>query len=378
MHLRDMQLSYKEDFATGTSAAAAGGFTTVLDMPNTLPPTDSPQRLVEKQERAKEKIRVNVGFHAAATSDKRTIQGLVKAGAFSLKLYMPKPIAPFKVDDASEVRGMMKEAESTGIPVTVHAEDILILQESKRVDSFEQLAAARTPSMESRAVERILSIQAGTKCRVHFCHITLASSLRRVRDSSNRVTSEVTPHHLLLSAKSVRNLGWKAWMVPPLRSEGERHDLIHTVSNGLADVVGSDHAPHTISEKKRSPSNSPPGVPGLETTTPLLLTLVNKRILTMSRIIGMLATGPAKIFGLKTKGRLEPGFDGDLVLVDLKKTGHIDSSKFQSKAKFSPFDGFRTKGAVVATIVGGALVYSGGKVVGRRGSGAVLRNNLLN
>lgn len=373
-----MQLSYKEDFSTGTRAAAAGGFTTVLDMPNTVPPTDSPQRLSEKQERARGRIFVDVGFHAAATVDRRTISGLAKAGAFSLKLYMPRPIAPFKVDDAGEVRRMMKAAESEGIPVTVHAEEIPVSNKAQEPDGFQQLAAVRPPSVESRAVERILSIQAKTMCRVHFCHLTMASSFRRVRESSSRATSEVTPHHLLLSANSLRKLGWKAWMVPPLRSDKSRRDLLSATRDGLSDVVGSDHAPHTISEKKRVPSKSPPGVPGLETTLPLLLTLVNKGILTMSSVITMSAKNPARIFGLKSKGQLRSGFDGDLVLVDLKRLSRIDSRKFLSKAKYSPFDGFRTKGAVVTTIVGGAEVYRDGELTGKKGTGSVLRSNLLN
>lgn len=165
-------------------------------------------------------------------------------------------------------------------------------------------------------------------------------------------------------------------MVPPLRSRREQKALLKATAFGLADTIASDHAPHSISEKDQSPRNSPPGVPGLETTTRLMLTLVNKGILSTSILVKMLAERPAKIFGLHRKGRLKQGFDGDVVLVDPKKKLRIDSSVFFSKAKFSPFDGLQTIGTVRTTIVGGRVIYDQGELVGPQGSGSVLENGL--
>jgi len=378
VHLRDMQLAYKEDFTTGTAAAAVGGFTTVLDMPNSVPPTDSPQHLIERQRKAATKIRVNVGFHAAATSETKTIVGLAQAGAFSLKLYMPRPIAKFDISDDSEIRQLMMGCKRSRLPVTVHAEDLGTSTRSPPSDSFQELARARPRSLETRAVERIIRIQGMTGSRVHFCHLTLASSLEKIRACPPRITSEATPHHLLLSSRALRNLGWSAWMVPPLRSEVERRMLLAAAKTGHCDIVASDHAPHSIREKKRRPENSLPGVPGLETTLPLMLTLVSKGILDLSRLIKLLAENPAKIFSLESKAKLRPGYDGDLVLVDMKKKSRIDSGSFQSKAKYSPFDGFRTTGAVVSTIVGGTLVHSNGEMVANRGCGSILRSSFSN
>jgi len=375
VHLRDMKLAYKEDFATGTAAAAAGGFTTVLDMPNTLPPTDSPERLEEKQRKAGRKVHVNVGFHAAAISGFKTILGLVDAGAFSLKLYMPKPISPFNTRDDSEVRKMMSGARQTGIPITVHAEDMEFSTDTNQFDSFRELADSRPPLVETRAVERITRLQNVTGCKIHFCHLTLASSLERVAAGSPKLTSEVTPHHLLLSNKMLERIGWRAWMVPPLRSEATRRALLAATRLGSCDVIASDHAPHTLREKQKQPGNSPPGVPGLETALPLMVTLVGKGILNFSRLISGMAENPARIFGLKSKGKLRPGYDGDVVLVDLKKKTRIDSAEFLSKAKYSPFDGFTTKGNVVTTIVGGRPVYQDGNLVGGEGCGSVLRSS---
>lgn len=376
VHLRDMKLSYKEDFESGTASAAAGGFTTVLDMPNTLPPTDSPRRLVEKRKVAARKVYVNLGFHAAATQSQETIQGLAREGAFSLKLYMPKPISPFNVRDDSEIRNLMQAARQAKIAVTVHAEDVPATSEMREPESFEQLAKDRGPDLETRALERIDRLQRSTGCKVHYCHMTLASSLKRIRSRSPKSTGEVTPHHLLLSRARLRKLGWKAWMVPPLRTESDRRALVAATQAGFSDVVASDHAPHAISEKNRQPRLSVPGVPGLESTLPLMLTLVNKGILRFSDLIRMLAENPAKIFSLNSKAKIQPGYDGDILLIDLRRRSRIDSSKFFSKAKFSPFDGLRTIGTVASTIVGGRVVYDNGQLVGKQGSGSVLRRTV--
>lgn len=372
VHLRDMELAYKEDFATGTAAAAAGGFTSVLDMPNTVPPTDSASRLIEKQKVAAQKTYVNVGFHAAALSDSHKIDALASAGAFSLKLYLPRPIAPFDVKNDQEIENMMRAAARAKMPVTVHAEDLSASENTRQEDSFETASEARSPISETRAVDRLLRIQKRARCRVHYCHLTLRSSLMKV-SASTISTSEATPHHLLLSEKLLSSLGWRAWMVPPLRSEETRRSLLKSTLTGLATVIASDHAPHTIKEKDQSAVKSPPGVPGLETTLPLMLTLVNRQQLTLSLLVKLLSENPARVFGLKSKGQLRKGADGDLVLVDLRKKSRIDSSKFFSKAKFSPFDGFNTRGGVHTTIVGGRVVYRMGEAVAREGSGSVLK-----
>jgi dihydroorotase len=373
VHLRDMELAYKEDFATGTAAAAAGGFTTVLDMPNTVPPTDSASRLTEKQKVAAQKTYINVGFHAAAVADSHDIDALANAGAFSLKLYMPKPISPFDIENDQAIEAMMRDARRAEIPVTVHAEDLSTAENTSQEADFERRGEARSPIFETRAVDRLLRIQKKARCSIHYCHLTLRSSLAKI-SSSAKSTSEVTPHHLLLSKKALSSLGWRAWMVPPLRSEETRRSLLNSTLTGLASVIASDHAPHTIREKDQPANKSPPGVPGLETTLPLMLTLVNKQQLSLSLLVKLLCENPARIFGLKSKAKLRKGDDGDLVLIDLKKKSVIDSSKFLSKAKYSPFDGLKTQGAVHSTIVGGRVVYREGEIVAREGSGSVLRS----
>ena len=374
VHLRDMDLGYKEDFTTGTSAAAAGGFTTVLDMPNTQPPTDSPDRLLEKMERARSRILVNVGFHAAAITDETAIAKMASAGAFSLKLYMPNPVSPLSVESDLVLSRLMRTAASQGLPLTVHAEDgSAILRASKaKIRSFEGLAETRPPIVETRAVARILRLGREAHCAIHFAHLTLASSLVMIsKFQARNVSSEVTPHHLLLSRVTLARKKWKAWMVPPLRSEAARENLLTATTRGLASLIASDHAPHTIQEKSKKPWQSPPGIPGLETTLSLLLTMANRGQLALSTIIRLLSTNPARIFRLTSKGRLERRYDGDVVLIDLKKRSRIDPDAFHSKAKFTPFEGMNTQGKVQATIVGGTVVYHDDCILARPGVGHV-------
>ncbi len=375
VHMRDMRLSYKEDFTSGTSAAAAGGFTTVLDMPNTLPPTDSVQRLQQKASRASRKVMVNIGFHTAAVGDRRTAKAMKMAGAFSMKLYLPKPIAPLDVGDDGAVVEVLKAAKDASLPVTVHAEDAGQIETTREIRTFKELVGSRPGTAETSAVNRILRIQRLIGCRVHFCHVTLPSSISAIGNwSSGGLSSEVTPHHTLLSDDSVEKLGWKAWMVPPLRPRHVRSRLFREMVNGNATIIATDHAPHTIKEKRLPPQKSPPGIPGLETAMPLMLTMVNKGKLSLGRLVSLLSTNPAKLFGLSSKGRLREGADGDLILVDIKKKGKIDLDKFFSKAHYSPFEGWKTQGAVHTTIVNGSAVYSNGEITGKPGSGRVLRN----
>lgn len=374
VHLRDMGLSYKENFTTGTSAAAAGGVTTVLDMPNTRPPTDSASRLGKKMDKAKKRILVNVGFHAAAVADETSIAELGVAGAFSLKLYLPKPISRLAVEDDAILSRIMRTAFRNNLPVTVHAEDMETIARAseQKPTSFTDLGDGRPPRAEELAVSRMLRLQTRTKTPVHFCHLTLHSSVAMIGNAgSSRVYSEVAPHHLLLSKRWLATKKWKAWMVPPLRDEENRRRLLSATANGQVTMIASDHAPHTIKEKK-SPANSPPGVPGLETTLPLLLTMVNKGQISLSKIVELASNNPARVFGLTTKGRLDVGCDADVVLVNLKKRSKIEPETFHSKAKYSPFEGLPTQGAVHTTIVGGNTVYSQGDIVAKPGTGRVL------
>jgi dihydroorotase len=305
------------------------------------------------------------------------VKAMKVAGAFSMKLYLPKPIAPLDVSDDRAVVEMLKAAKDASLPVTVHAEDAAQIETTSEIRTFKELVGSRSGKAETSAVNRIVRLQKKIDCQIHFCHITLPSSISAIGNwPSGRLSSEVTPHHTLLSEDSMKKLGWKAWMVPPLRPPVVRNRLFREMATGEATILATDHAPHTIKEKRRPPQESAPGIPGLETAMPLMLTMVNKGKLSLGRLVSLLSTNPAKVFSLSSKGRLERGSDGDVILVEIKKRGRIDPDKFFSKAHYSPFEGWKTQGAVHTTIVNGSVVYSNGEISGKPGSGKVLRNGI--
>jgi len=369
-----MELSHKEDFTTGTMAAAAGGFTSVLDMPNTKPITDSSNRLQEKIARAETRIVTNVGFHVAAVPNDRVIEDTCRQGAFSLKLYMPKPLSPLEVNNDATLTRLFKSSGRCGLPLTIHAEDMRLIQTSRdrRPSATAELARKRPAKAEKIAVDRVLDLAEKNLCRVHLCHLTLPSSILSVRKHRLYATSEVTPHHMLLSSRATEEKGWRAWMVPPLRDEETRERLLAQVSRGFVDVIASDHAPHTIEEKSPATGDPAPGIPGLETTLPLMLTLVNRELLSLSDLVRMCSSRPARIFGLARKGALRVGFDGDVTIVDLKARRRIRSQDFFSKAKYTPFENVRTQGKVFATVANGKIVFEDGDIIARPGSGKIL------
>jgi len=383
VHLRDMELSYKEDFSSGTLAAAAGGFTTVLDMPNTKPPTDSDARLAEKIAKAKPTIHVNVGFHASLAESAADLRKMVNAGTIAFKLYMNESGPDAWHNDSRRLLHSFEECASLNTPVAVHAETghaVAKIQTKCREagrNSVQDFLRAHAPRFELDAVQTITDLARRAHSKVHVCHLSTRRSLREIsaaRKKGVEITCEVTPHHLLLDTTDLNRKGGSALMVPPLRRESDMRALWKAMLRAEIDIVASDHAPHSLEEKSgKDVWAVRPGLPGLETTLPLLLTKVHHGELTLARLVQLLAEKPARIFGLQGKGCLQAGMDGDLVLVDPKARSKVDSSKFYSKAHFSPFDGFKCVGQPVTTIVAGHIVYDRGEIVERNQGKIVAR-----
>jgi len=376
VHLRDLGLSYKEDYLSGTSAAAAGGFTTLIDMPNTNPVTDSLDRLREKIDLAKRKILVNVGFNLVPESLDTIAE--TKDLAMGYKINLVKQWSDLPTDDAT-LRALIERATSVGKITIFHAEEGSTVDELesrlKGSSSLKSYYKAHPPEAEDEAVARVLGCTHERRARIHFCHVSSTGSLRLIRKAKRQgrhVTCEVTPHHILLSEESSSRLGGISIMDPPLRRRQITGKLFAALKRRAADIVASDHAPHSLDEKTR-PSwwNIPPGIPGLETTLPLLLTEVAKGTISLRRLVEALAKRPSMIFNLNC-GALEVGAVADIVLVDMKRRFKIDSSKFLSKAKYSPFDGRSVRGKVVKTFVRGRLVYDEGRIVGEPGTGSIV------
>jgi dihydroorotase len=383
VHLRDEGQAYKEDFASGTAAAASGGFTTVLDMPNNDPVTMSGQTLRSRMLTAQRKILVNVGFYSEFPRKLPEIQYIVAEGAVGFKLFMMSQVGGLNIDDDQGIQNGFGEAAKLNVPVAIHAEDNMTLvanmkklKQNKKMGTSDFLRA-HTEEVELKAIKRILKLTDKTYVHLQFCHVSTIEGLNVISEAKKtgrNVTCEVTPNHLSLSSDDLKQYGQLAIMAPPLRDRKHVKALWTGIEDGSVDTIGSDHAPHALSEKTASDIwDVKVGVPGLETTLPLILTQVKKNKLTINQVIHLLAEKPAEIFGLTDRGRLEQDKNADLTIVDFNRKFKVDSSKFKSKAKFSPYDGWEVQGKVVKTIVNGQLVFDEGEVVAKGGSGSVVR-----
>jgi dihydroorotase (multifunctional complex type) len=383
VHLRDEGKAYKEDFTSGTAAAAAGGFTTVLDMPNNDPVTMSVQTLQNRLRVAQRKILVNVGFYSEFPKKLPAIADIVAEGAVGFKLFMGCQIGGLNIDDDQSLQDGFKEVAKSSVPLAVHAEDkaTLTANEEKLKQAKKTGAAdflrAHTESVELKAIKRLLKLSEQIDVRLHFCHVSTQEGLNAIAEAKKggrSVTSEVTPNHLLLSSDDMKRYGQMVIMAPPLRSKTHIDAIWKGIEDGSVDALGSDHAPHAQSEKSASNIwDVKVGVPGLETTLPLMLTVVKKNRLTINRVVQLLAEKPAEIYGLNDLGRLENGKNADLTILDFNRQFKIDASKFKSKAKFSPYDGWDVQGKVVKTIVNGQVVFDEGEIVAKGGSGFIVR-----
>lgn len=382
VHLRDQQLAYKEDFFTGTSAAAAGGVTSVIDMPNNKPVTMGSASLKERMKLAEKRVLVNVAFNSAFPENVEDISEVVKAGAVGFKVYLSNRIGGIDVDDDELLVAAFQAAKENKVPVAVHAEDRKILEDRRREmetagrNDTAAYVTAHPPEAEVQSIRRIIRLVKRSGVHVHFCHISSASGLDAIlvaKKSGLPVTCEVTPHNLLLSSEQYNLSGTFALTDPPLRTRTDATSLWNALKRGSVDVIASDHAPHTLKEKNvTSVWEAKPGIPGLETTLALLLTEVNDGRLSLPELMRLTAEEPAKIFNLAKRGFLEDGNWADLVVVDMKREYEIDSSAFFSKAKYSPFDGMHMKGKPIKTFVNGKLVMDEGEIVAVSGTGRIL------
>ncbi|MGD0175372.1 MAG: dihydroorotase family protein [Candidatus Bathyarchaeia archaeon] len=382
VHLRDMNLSHKEDFYTGTCAAANGGFTTVLDMPSPVPTTNNPANLKEKMERARGRIIANVGFHASLPVCEEHFKELSEMGATSFHINFNNPMTEANVDNDERLLTSFIYAREARRPVSVAAFDRALIEGRRRMlgrdTSLRGFLDVYSPPVEISAVKRVLRLANRAKARMHLNYVSQFDSLElinRAKRDGLKVTCEVTPHHLLLSREDTLRLGGICLMLPVLTSQFNARKLWSGVSGRLVDVIASDHAPHTVEEKRASNVwDVSKGIPGLETTLPLLLKAVRNGRLSLFQLVRLLAKKPALIFNLGNRGTITPGFDADLTIVDLKREYKIDSSKFKSKARYSPFDGWAVKGKVVKTFIRGRLVVDDGEIVAKPGTGYILRS----
>jgi dihydroorotase len=366
VHLREPGGEHKETIATGTFAAAKGGFTTVAAMPNTRPVPDTKEQMEWLQGRIRETAHVNVLAYGAITirqlgKELTDFAALKEAGAFA---FTDDGVG---VQSAGMMYEAMKRAAKLNMSIVAHCEDNTLINKGSVHDGIfaKKYGINGIPSVcESVHIARDVLLAEATGCHYHVCHISTKESVRIVRDAKRagiRVTAEVTPHHLLLCDEDIPGLDANYKMNPPLRGREDRDALIEGLLDGTIDFIATDHAPHTEEEKAEGMQLAPFGIVGLETAFPLLYTyFVETKKFSLKQLIDFLTIKPAETFGLRA-GRLAVGEKADLTVINLQQEQAIDPATFVSKGKNTPFAGWKCKGWPVMTFVGGKLVWKKGR-----------------
>jgi len=338
VHFREPGFPHKETWTTGSRSAAAGGVTTVVDQPNTDPPTVTGAAFDEKAALAHASL-VDWGVNGGVTPDWDP-DGLLDRPLFALgEVFLADSTGDMGID-AGLFEDAVARAAEAGVPVTVHAEAAERFDESARGrDDVDAWSDYRTPEAEVVAVERAGAVAARQGVPLHVAHVSTPEGVDAAAAAG--MTCEVTPHHLLLSRDDLDDLGTLGKMNPPLRDEARRAALFDRVVDGTVDLVATDHAPHTLAEKDASVWDAPSGVPGVETALPLLLEVARRGGLTYERVRDLTAATPAAVFDLPRKGRVEAGRDADLVLVEPDASRAIRGEDLHSKCGWTPFEGRR-------------------------------------
>jgi len=365
VHLREPGQGYKETIASGTAAAAAGGFTSVCCMPNTTPVLDSPEWVTWVRQPQRGAV-VNVFPVAAATQASKgavltDFRALQRAGAVAVS-DDGKPIL-----SETTMRDALRTSAEINFPVIQHAEDTRVTQNcsmNEGPSSIRLGLRGSSPAAEASIVDRDVQLaQQFNGARLHVAHLSTAESLiavRRGKRNRARVTCEVTPHHFTLSDRDVREYDANFKMNPPLRSPEDREALMVALADGTVDAIASDHAPHAQHEKIIEFERAAFGVSGLETAVPLAISILHMESkIPLTRIVELMTSGPARVLDLRGRGTLLRGSHADVTIFDPKKRWTFEAAKSRSKSHNTPFDGRQMTGKVVTTIVGGRVVFRG-------------------
>jgi len=363
VHFRDPGLTRKEDFATGTLAAAFGGISCILDMPNTVPPTTTPEALLEKIEIAKRKACVDFGIYAGASANCDFKMLAKRCTAF--KLYMAESTGGLNVPD-NEIEGICAAVAKTMKPLSIHPEDEKAHKKFEEKNLGDHLKS-RSNLCEANAVRRMAALAPTLKNEIHLCHISAKESIEFLKSKPKNLSAEVTPHHLFLNAgMKMRQFGK---VNPPLRAKADCAALWEALADGTIDTLASDHAPHTVDEKEQEFATAPSGMPGVETMYPLMLAAAKARKINTARLVNAIAERPAQIFGLgKRKGKIAVGYDADLAFVDFHEIRKIRAEDLHSKCGWTAFEAFE---AIFpeSVMVQGKFVVESGAFVGAPGYG---------
>ncbi|MDB9446344.1 dihydroorotase [Anabaena sp. CS-542/02] len=363
VHFREPGLEYKEDLFTASCACAKGGVTSFLEMPNTRPLTTTQQALDDKLQRAASKCVVNYGFFIGATPENLP-DLLLATPTPGIKVFMGSMHGQLLMDQEEALDAIFARGDRL---IAVHAEDQARINQRRQ-----EFAGIHDPAVHSQiqdnqaallATQLALKLSRKYQRRLHILHMSTAEEAELLRqDKPSWVTAEVTPQHLVLNTSAYATIGTLAQMNPPLRSPHDNEVLWQALRDGVIDFIATDHAPHTLAEKAQEYPNTPSGMPGVETSLPVMLTAAQEGRCTVSQVVNWMSHAVAVAYGIPNKGAIAPGYDADLVLVDLNTYHPVRREELLTKCGWSPFEGWNLTGWPVTTIVGGEIVYDQGKV----------------
>jgi dihydroorotase len=367
VHFREPGGETREDLESGSRAAVLGGVTSVFEMPNTNPSTTTAEALADKVKRATDRMFCDFAFYPGATTDNidQLAELEMMPGAAGVKVFMGSSTGNLLVDNPEMLRDLLSKVRRR---VSLHCED------EARLNARKNLRVEGDPASHSiwrdaeaaiMATKTLLKLARETGARVHILHVSTGEEMTLIAQNRDLATAELTPHHLLLPAsESYARLGTRAQMNPPLREANQCAALWDALAQGIADTVGSDHAPHLLEDKAKPYPASPSGMPGVQTLVPLLLNAVNKGRLSLQRFVDLTSHGPARVHGIAGKGRLAVGHDADLTLADMGETRTISDDWIASRCGWTPYAGQNVTGWPAATIIRGRIVMQDGSITG--------------
>lgn len=370
VHLREPGGEHKEDLETGSRAAAIGGVTAVFEMPNTNPLTTNAAALADKVARARDRMYCDFAFYVGGTRE--NVDHLAELerleGCCGVKVFMGSSTGDLLVDDDGGVEAILSAINRRA---AFHSEDEcrLISREGERLeDDPSSHPVWRDAEAARLCTQRLLKIARKTGKRIHVLHISTAEEIPLLAVNKDVATVEVTPQHLTLAAPDAYDsLGTLAQMNPPIRSARHRAGLWRGLADGVVDVLGSDHAPHTLAEKQKPYPQSPSGMPGVQTLVPVMLTHVNNGNLSLERFVDLTSHGPARIFQICQKGRIAAGYDADFTIVDMAAKRTISNDWIESRCGWTPYDGTEVQGWPIGTIIRGRRVMWEDQLIGKAG-----------
>ncbi|MEG4215425.1 dihydroorotase [Microcoleus sp. Pol14C6] len=363
VHFREPGLEHKEDLFTASCACAKGGVTSFLEMPNTRPLTTTQAALDDKLSRAAEKCLVNYGFFIGATPE--NLPDLLTANPTpGIKVFMGSMHGQLLVDGEATLEQIFAKGDRL---IAVHAEDQARINQRRQEFAGISDVAVHSQIQDNQAA--LLATQLALKLsnkyqrRLHILHLSTGDEAELLRQAKpSWVTAEVTPQHLLLNTSAYQKIGSLAQMNPPLREPRDNEILWQALLDGVIDFIATDHAPHTLAEKAQEYPNTPSGMPGVETSLPLMLTQALEGRCTVAQVANWMSAAVAKAYNIPNKGAISPGFDADLVLVDLENYRPVVREEMVTKCGWSPFEGWSLTGWPVVTVVGGKVVFENGKL----------------